>query len=164
MPLDDRIGPLRAGDPTELGPYRLLGVIGRGGMGTVYLAESDSGERVAVKVINADFADDSSFRDRFRREVAAARRVRRFCTAPVLDAQVDNEPLYIVTEYVAGPDLAKFVRESGPMSGSSLDYFAVGLATAHGAIHGPDNVHRDLTPANVLLPPMGPRVIDFGIA
>ncbi|MEV0400059.1 protein kinase [Actinoallomurus sp. NPDC050550] len=164
MPLDDRVGSLRAGDPTKLGPYRLLGVIGRGGMGTVYLAESASAERVAVKVINADFADEPSFRDRFRREVAAARRVRRFCTAPVLDAQVDGEPLYIVTEYVAGPDLAKFVRESGPMSGSSLDHLAVGVATALGAIHGAGIVHRDLKPANVLLSPMGPRVIDFGIA
>ncbi|GAB3985802.1 hypothetical protein GCM10029978_099610 [Actinoallomurus acanthiterrae] len=164
MPLDDRVGSLRAGDPAELGPYRLLGVIGRGGMGTVYLAESASAERVAVKVINADFADEPSFRDRFRREVAAARRVRRFCTAPVLDAQVDGEPLYIVTEYVAGPDLAKFVRESGPMNGSSLDHLAVGVATALGAIHGAGIVHRDLKPANVLLSPMGPRVIDFGIA
>ncbi|MCO6009504.1 serine/threonine protein kinase [Actinoallomurus purpureus] len=164
MSVDDRIGPLRAADPTELGPYRLLGVIGRGGMGTVYLAESASGERMAVKVINLDFADDPAFRVRFRREVAAARRVRRFCTAPVLDARVDGEPLYIVTEYVAGPNLDEFVRDSGPMSGSSLEHLAVGVATALGAIHGAGIVHRDLKPANVLLSPMGPRVIDFGIA
>ncbi|MEV5709478.1 serine/threonine-protein kinase [Actinoallomurus sp. NPDC052274] len=164
MSADDRIRPLRATDPAELGPYRVLGVVGRGGMGTVYLAESASGDRVAVKVINADFAQDTAFRDRFRREVAAARRVRRFCTAPVLDARVDEEPLYIVTEYVAGPDLKEFVRASGPMRGSSLDHLAVGVATALGAIHGAGIVHRDLKPANVLLSSTGPRVIDFGIA
>ncbi|GAA4608067.1 hypothetical protein GCM10023195_31260 [Actinoallomurus liliacearum] len=164
MAADDRIRPLRATDPAELGPYRLLGVVGQGGMGTVYLAASASGERVAVKVINVDFAQDPAFRDRFRREVAAARRVRRFCTAPVLDARVDEEPLYIVTEYVAGPNLKEFVRASGPMRGSSLDHLAVGVATALGAIHGAGIVHRDLKPENVLLSPMGPRVIDFGIA
>ncbi|GAA0363023.1 protein kinase [Actinoallomurus spadix] len=164
MSADDRIGPLPTTDPAELGPYRLLGVIGHGGMGTVYLAESASGERVAVKVINVDFAQDPTFRHRFRREVEAARRVRRFCTAPVIDARTDEEPLYIVTEYLAGPDLAAFVRESGPLRGASLDHLAVGVATALGAIHGAGIVHRDLKPANVLLAPMGPRVIDFGIA
>lgn len=133
-------------------------------MGTVYLAEGASGERAAVKVINPDLADDETFRDRFRREVGAARRVRRFCTAPVLDAHVDGEPLFIVTEYVDGPDLDGFVRESGPMRGSSLEHLAVGVATALTAIHGAGVVHRDLKPANVLLSSVGPRVIDFGIA
>ncbi|WP_433174662.1 protein kinase domain-containing protein [Actinoallomurus sp. CA-150999] len=155
---------LRPGDPSRLGDYRLVGRIGRGGMGTVFLAESARGERVAVKVINPDLADDEMFRDRFRREVESARRVRRFCTAPVLDARLDGEPLFVVTEFVDGPDLDAFVRDSGPMRGSSLEHLAVGVATALTAIHGAGVVHRDLKPANVLLSSVGPRVIDFGIA
>ena len=158
------IDQLRPGDPSRLGDYRLVGRIGRGGMGTVFLAESARGERVAVKVINPELADDETFRDRFRREVESARRVRRFCTAPVLDAQLDGEPLFIVTEFVDGPDLDEFVRDSGPMRGSSLEHLAVGVATALTAIHGAGVVHRDLKPANVLLSSVGPRVIDFGIA
>ncbi|GAA4632128.1 hypothetical protein GCM10023196_064300 [Actinoallomurus vinaceus] len=158
------IDQLRPGDPSRLGDYRLVGRIGRGGMGTVFLAESARGERVAVKVINPDLADDEMFRDRFRREVESARRVRRFCTAPVLDARLDGEPLFVVTEFVDGPDLDAFVRDSGPMRGSSLEHLAVGVATALTAIHAAGVVHRDLKPANVLLSSVGPRVIDFGIA
>ncbi|MCO6010307.1 serine/threonine protein kinase [Actinoallomurus purpureus] len=158
------IHPLRPGDPAGLGDYRLVGRIGRGGMGTVYLAESARGERVAVKVINPDLAEDEMFRDRFRREVESARRVRRFCTAPVLDARLDGEPLFVVTEFVDGPDLDAFVRDSGPMRGSSLEHLAVGVTTALTAIHAAGVVHRDLKPANVLLSSVGPRVIDFGIA
>jgi serine/threonine protein kinase len=158
------IDPLRPSDPPRLGSYRLVGRIGRGGMGTVYLAESAGGERAAVKVINPDLADDDMFRDRFRREVESARRVRRFCTAPVLDAQLDGEPLFIVTEFVDGPNLDQFVRDSGPMRGSNLEHLSVGVATALTAIHGAGVIHRDLKPANVLLSSMGPRVIDFGIA
>jgi serine/threonine protein kinase len=158
------VSPLRQGDPAQLGSYRLVGRVGRGGMGTVYLAESGSGERLAVKVINPDLAHDDAFRTRFRREVESARRVRRFCTAPVVDAQLDGEPLYIVTEYVDGPNLDEFIRSSGPMRGSSLDHLAVGVATALTAIHGAGVIHRDLKPANVLLSSVGPRVIDFGIA
>jgi serine/threonine protein kinase len=161
---DSVVDPLGPGDPLTLGTYRLLGRIGRGGMGTVYLAESASGQRAAVKVINPDLADDPSFRDRFRREVEAARRVRRFCTAPVLDAELDGAPLFIVTEYVNGPNLDEFVRAAGPMHGSTLEHLAVGVATALTAIHGAGVIHRDLKPANVLLSSLGPRVIDFGIA
>jgi serine/threonine protein kinase len=158
------VSPLQKGDPEQLGPYRLVGRIGRGGMGTVYLAEGGQGERAAVKVINLDLAHDDAFRLRFRREVESARRVRRFCTAPVLDAQLEGEPLYIVTEYVDGPNLDQFIRTSGPMRGSSLEHLAVGVATALTAIHGAGVIHRDLKPANVLLSSVGPRVIDFGIA
>jgi serine/threonine protein kinase len=161
---DSVVDPLNPGDPRALGAYRLVGRIGRGGMGTVYLAESSAGERAAVKVINPDLAHDPSFRDRFRREVESARRVRRFCTAPVLDANLHGDPLYIVTEYVNGPTLHEFVRDSGPMRGATLDHLAVGVATALTAIHGAGVVHRDLKPANVLLSSLGPRVIDFGIA
>ncbi len=158
------INPLRPSDPQRLGTYQIVGRLGRGGMGTVYLAESESGERAAVKVINPDLADDETFRERFRREVESARRVARFCTAPVLDAQLDGEPLFIVTEFVDGANLDEFVTNSGPMRGSSLEHLAVGVATALTAIHGAGVIHRDLKPANVLLSSVGPRVIDFGIA
>ncbi|GAB2807522.1 hypothetical protein GCM10022221_00970 [Actinocorallia aurea] len=151
-------------DPATLGPYRLTARLGAGGMGTVYLASGPAGDRVALKVIHRESAGDPAFRDRFRREVAAARRVRRFCTAPVLDASVDTEPFYVVTEYVAGPTLAEAVRDGGPLRGADLEGLAVGIATALGAIHDAGLVHRDLKPANVLLSAVGPRVIDFGIA
>jgi hypothetical protein len=161
---DHVIGPLRPSDPRRLGAYQIVGRIGRGGMGIVYLAESEGGERAAVKVISPDLADDEMFRERFRREVESARRVRRFCTAPVLDAQLDGEPLFIVTEFVDGANLDEFVTASGPMRGSNLEHLAVGVATALTAIHGAGVIHRDLKPANVLLSSVGPRVIDFGIA
>ncbi|MBG0818049.1 serine/threonine protein kinase [Planomonospora sp. ID82291] len=132
-------------------------------MGTVYLGEGPSGP-VAIKVINRHLAADPEFAARFRSEVAAARRVSRFCTAPVLDARLEGEPLWVVTEYVAGPDLARLLREQGPLAGSNLEALAVGVATALTAIHDAGVVHRDLKPANVLLSPLGPRVIDFGIA
>ncbi|MEU5881280.1 serine/threonine-protein kinase [Spirillospora sp. NPDC047279] len=156
--------PLRAADPQRLGPYRFVGRLGRGGMGTVYLAEDGAGGQVAVKVINAELADDPAFHERFRREVTAARQVRRFSTAAVLDAQLDGEPLYVVTEYVEGPSLEQAVDEGGPMRGGALEGLAVGIATALGAVHGAGIVHRDLKPSNVLLSSTGPRVIDFGIA
>ncbi|RFS83122.1 serine/threonine protein kinase [Actinomadura spongiicola] len=156
--------PLRDRDPRRLGPYRLVGRLGRGGMGTVYLGEDDAGRQVAVKVINAELADDEAFHERFRREVTAARQVSRFCTAAVLDARLDGEPLYVVTEYVAGPSLDDAVKEHGPLRGGDLEAFAVNVATALSAIHGAGIVHRDLKPSNVLLSPTGPRVIDFGIA
>ncbi|SFO87990.1 serine/threonine protein kinase [Actinomadura madurae] len=155
---------LRPEDPAELGPYRLVGRLGRGGMGTVYLGEDPSGRRVAVKVINRELAGEGPFRDRFRREVTAARQVRRFCTAPVMDAELDRDPLYVVTEYIEGPSLESAVAERGPLPGSDLEGLAVGVATALAAIHGAGIVHRDLKPANVLLSSTGPRVIDFGIA
>ncbi|GGS52485.1 hypothetical protein GCM10010156_08950 [Planobispora rosea] len=148
------------GLPASLGPYRVVGQLGRGGMGTVYLAEDPAGTRVAVKVINAELAGDPVFAERFRDEVTAAKRVRRFCTAPVLDADLDGDPLYVVTEFVPGPTLAEAER----LTGSNLEALAVGVATALTAIHGAGVVHRDLKPANVLLSPLGPRVIDFGIA
>ncbi|MFC0038745.1 serine/threonine-protein kinase [Actinomadura rayongensis] len=155
---------LGTGDPRELGPYRLLSRLGRGGMGTVLLGEDAAGRRVAVKVINPELAGEAAFRERFRREVTAARRVRRFCTAPVVDAELDREPLYVVTEFIDGPTLERAVADRGPLPGSDLEGLAVGVATALAAIHGAGIVHRDLKPANVLLSSTGPRVIDFGIA
>ncbi|WP_033322341.1 serine/threonine-protein kinase [Actinomadura atramentaria] len=155
---------LAAGDPRELGPYRLLSRLGRGGMGTVLLGEDPAGRRVAVKVINTELAGEAAFRERFRREVTAARQVRRFCTAPVVDAELERDPLYVVTEFIDGPSLERAVAERGPLPGSELEGVAVGVATALAAIHAAGIVHRDLKPANVLLSATGPRVIDFGIA
>lgn len=155
---------LRVGDPRELNGYRVVRRLGRGGMGTVYLAEDPSGRNVAVKLIHPDLADDEDFRLRFAREVESARRVARFSTAGVIDAKLEGDPLYIVSEYVPGPDLDEAVREGGPMSGGTLDSLAMGVAAALTAIHGSGVIHRDLKPANVLLSPVGPKVIDFGIA
>ncbi|MDH2429704.1 protein kinase [Sphaerisporangium sp. TRM90804] len=155
---------LSPGDPPQIGRYRLLGRLGRGGMGTVYLGQDGTGQRVAVKVINPEYSQHEQFRTRFRREAQAAGRVRRFCTAAVLDADLDGDQLYVVTEFVDGPNLDEAVRASGPLRGSSLDALAVGVATALTAIHSAGVIHRDLKPSNVLLSPVGPRVIDFGIA
>ncbi|MGN9783728.1 protein kinase domain-containing protein [Nonomuraea sp. ZG12] len=147
-----------------IGGYTLRRVLGRGGMGEVHLATTPTGGLAAVKVIHPSLARDPAFRRRFDREVAAARRVARFCTAPVLDAGIDGDVAYLVTEYVKGPDLAQAVRDQGPLSGGNLEALAVGIATALSAIHGAGVIHRDLKPSNVLLSPLGPRVIDFGIA
>ncbi|WP_329424462.1 serine/threonine protein kinase [Streptosporangium sp. NBC_01495] len=147
-----------------IGGYVLRRELGRGGMGVVHLAATPTGGLAAVKVIHPQLARDPAFRRRFDREVAAARRVARFCTAPVLDAGVEDGVAYLVTEYVRGPDLAQAVREQGPLTGANLEALAVGIATALHAIHGAGVIHRDLKPSNVLLSPLGPRVIDFGIA
>ncbi|WP_187281551.1 glycoside hydrolase family 6 protein [Nonomuraea sp. C10] len=155
---------LRDGDPRLAGPYVLLARLGEGGMGVVYLGEGPDGTRVAVKLIHHRMSADADFRRRFAREVAAARRVARFCTAPVLDADVEGETAYLVTEYVEGPNLEDVVRRSGPLKGSALDGLAASMAVALRAIHGAGVVHRDLKPANVLLSQVGPKVIDFGIA
>ncbi|GAA1018422.1 hypothetical protein Aple_074140 [Acrocarpospora pleiomorpha] len=133
-------------------------------MGMVYLANDTSGRRVALKVMRPELATEVNFQRRFQKEAEAARRVARFCTAPVLDAGVDNGQAYLVTEYVEGPDLAAVVEAQGPMTGANLEALAVGVATALVAIHQADVVHRDLKPSNILLSPLGPRVIDFGIA
>ncbi|MBO2459247.1 serine/threonine-protein kinase [Actinomadura violacea] len=159
--MPDRLQP---GDPLELGSYRLLGRLGQGGMGTVYLGQDHTGRQVAVKVINPALARNPHFHQRFRREVDAARKVRPFCTAPVIDASLDGDPLYIVTEYIPGPTLDEAVSNAGPLQGSDLAGLAVGVATALAAIHDIGIVHRDLKPSNIVLSGVGPRVIDFGIA
>ncbi|MQY08764.1 serine/threonine protein kinase [Actinomadura macrotermitis] len=154
-----------ASDMVEMiGRYRLVRQLGQGGMGTVWLAEDNTGQRAAVKVINTDLAREPQFRERFRQEVHAAQRVRRFCTAPVLDAGLDQDPLWVATDYIDGPTLHQAVTAHGPLRGADLDALAVGIATALTAIHQAQIIHRDLKPSNVLLSPVGPRVIDFGIA
>ncbi|MEV0620816.1 glycoside hydrolase family 6 protein [Nonomuraea sp. NPDC050404] len=155
---------LRDGDPRQVGPYTLFGRLGEGGMGVVYLGQGPDGTRVAVKLIRARLGAQADFRRRFAREVAAAKRVARFCTAPVLDADVEGDVAYLVTEYVEGPSLRDVVQTSGPLKGSALDGLAAAMAMALRAIHGAGVVHRDLKPSNVLLSQVGPKVIDFGIA
>ncbi|WP_405163396.1 serine/threonine protein kinase [Nocardia sp. NBC_01499] len=156
--------PLGADDPPRIGDYRLLGVLGTGGMGRVYLGRNAGGRTVAVKVIRPDLIGDNEFRVRFRREVTAAQRVGGQFTAPVLDADVDANPPWLATGYVAGFSLTEAVEAYGPFTGSSLLVLAHGLAEALVAVHAADLVHRDLKPSNVLLALDGPKVIDFGIA
>src|SRR3982750_2825797 len=161
---DERTSPLRPRDPRSLGPYELLGRLGEGGMGTVYLARSAAGVLVAVKMVRADLAPDDAFRRRFRSEVNRVRQGPPFCTAEVLDADPDHEQPYLVVEYVDGPSLAEVVEDRGPLTASNLHSVAIGVATALTAIHGAGIIHRDLKPRNVLLAPGSPKVIDFGIA
>ncbi|WP_202638544.1 serine/threonine-protein kinase [Bailinhaonella thermotolerans] len=156
------VPPLRPGDPRRLGDYELLGVLGEGGQGVVYQGRAPSGELVAVKVLRGPV--DEPLRERLRRELSAVRRVAMFCTAQVLDARTDDARPYVVSEYVAGPSLQQRVREQGPLTGGALERLAVGTASALAAIHAAGIVHRDFKPANVILGPDGPRVVDFGIA
>ncbi|MEU8110022.1 protein kinase [Nonomuraea muscovyensis] len=150
-----QVEPLRDGDPAAMGPYRLLGRLGAGGQGVVYLGQYRDAAPVAVKVLHESVAGD----DRLAREIAAARRVEPFCVAQVLDASFAGRP-YVVTEYVDGPSL----QQAGRHHGAELQRLAVATATALAAIHQAGVVHRDFKPANVLLGPGGPRVIDFGVA
>src|SRR5581483_3534416 len=129
-------------------------------MGQVFLGLSTGGRRVAVKVIRAELAADPDFRVRFRREVAAARRVSGLFTA-VVEADADAEVPWLATAYVAGPSLAEAVHEHGPLPADSVLALAAGLAESLAAIHAAGVVHRDLKPTNVLLGEDGPRVIDF---
>jgi len=155
---------LQPGDPQVIGPYRLRGQLGVGGMGRVFLGVSEGGRPVAVKVVRADLAADPEFRTRFRREIAVARKVSSQFTAPVLDADVDGPTPWLATSFVAGPSLVDAVSQHGPLPVRAVLELAAGLAEGLRAIHAAGVVHRDLKPSNVLLAPDGPRVIDFGIS
>ncbi|OPF83514.1 serine/threonine protein kinase [Streptomyces antioxidans] len=156
--------PLGADDPQVIGAYRLLGRLGSGGMGRVYVGRSAGGRTVAVKVVHAHFALDEEFRARFRREVDAARRVGGAFTAPVLDADPEARIPWVATGYVAGPPLNQAVSDEGPLPEPSVRALGAGLAEALTAVHALGLVHRDVKPSNVLLALDGPRLIDFGIA
>ncbi len=151
-------------DPRSLGAYRLLGRLGAGGQGVVYLGHGPAGEQVAIKLLHPGVAAEPLARERFLREVTVAQRVARFCTAPVLHADLAGSRPYVVSEYVAGPSLRELVEREGPRRGAALDRLAISTATALAAIHRAGILHRDFKPANVLIGPEGPVVIDFGIA
>ncbi|MGW0845152.1 serine/threonine-protein kinase [Streptomyces sp. NPDC002787] len=155
---------LRREDPRVVGSFRIHRRLGAGGMGVVYLGSDRRGQRVALKVIRPDLAEDQEFRSRFAREVSAARRIRGGCTARLVAADLEAERPWFATQYVPGPSLHDKVAEEGPMS--AADVAAVGAALSEGlvAVHEAGVVHRDLKPSNILLSPKGPRIIDFGIA
>ncbi|RDS62224.1 PQQ-binding-like beta-propeller repeat protein [Streptomyces sp. M7] len=151
-------------DPRRIGPFEVLGRLGAGGMGLVYLARSASGRRVAIKTVRTELAEDQLFRVRFTREVEAARAVSGFYTAAVVDADPRAAVPWLATAYVPAPSLEEIVNECGPLPAQAVRWLAAGVAEALQSIHGAGLVHRDLKPSNVLVVEDGPRVIDFGIA
>jgi outer membrane protein assembly factor BamB/tRNA A-37 threonylcarbamoyl transferase component Bud32 len=151
-------------DPRRIGPFEVLGRLGAGGMGLVYLARSASGRRVAIKTVRTELAEDQLFRVRFTREVEAARAVSGFYTAAVVEADPRAAVPWLATAYVPAPSLEEIVNECGPMPTQAVRWLAAGIAEALQSIHGAGLVHRDLKPSNVLVVEDGPRVIDFGIA
>ncbi|MFF4222863.1 PQQ-binding-like beta-propeller repeat protein [Streptomyces abikoensis] len=151
-------------DPRRIGPFEVLGRLGAGGMGLVYLARSASGRRVAIKTVRTELAEDQLFRVRFTREVEAARAVSGFYTAAVVDADPRAAVPWLATAYVPAPSLEEIITECGPLPAQAVRWLAAGVAEALQSIHGAGLVHRDLKPSNVLVVEDGPRVIDFGIA
>jgi hypothetical protein len=156
--------PLRRWDPEMIGPYRVLGRLGAGSMGQVYLGRSAAGRLVAVKTIKVELAEEASFRTRFAQEVAAARKVSGVFTAAVVEADPEADLPWLATAFVPAPSLSRMVLACGPMPVSTVRWLAAGCAEALGSIHRAGLVHRDLKPSNVLVAPDGPRVIDFGVA
>jgi len=158
------VAPLRRWDPEQVGGFVLLGRLGAGAMGQVYLGRSAAGRLVAVKTIKSELAEEPDFRTRFGQEVAAARRVSGAFTAAVIAADSEADVPWLATVFVPAPSLARLVRECGPLPVPAVSWLAAGCAEALEAIHAAGLVHRDLKPSNVLVSPDGPRVIDFGVA
>lgn len=156
--------PLRRQDPVRIGPYTVLGRLGAGAMGRVYLGRSAAGRLVAVKTIRDEYAEEPDFRDRFGHEVAAARRVSGVFTAAVVAADAEAEVPWLATAYVPAPSLATLVGTCGPLPVAAVRWLAAGCAEALESIHSVGLVHRDLKPSNVLVSLDGPLVIDFGVA
>ncbi|WP_329223749.1 serine/threonine protein kinase [Streptomyces sp. NBC_01485] len=155
---------LRREDPRVVGSFRLHRRLGAGGMGVVYLGSDKKGQRVALKVIRPDLAEDQEFRSRFAREVSAARRIRGGCTARLVAADLDADRPWFATQYVPGPSLHDKVNDDGPLGAAELASIGAALSEGLVAVHEAGVVHRDLKPSNILLSPKGPRIIDFGIA
>jgi serine/threonine protein kinase len=158
------VQPLRRWDPDRIGPYAIIGKLGAGAMGQVFLARSPAGRLVAVKTIRVELAEEAGFRARFAREVAAARRVSGVFTASVIEADADADLPWVATAYVPAPSLTTLVRKTGPLPVPAVRWLAAGCAEALQSIHGAGLLHRDVKPSNVLVAPDGPRVIDFGVA
>jgi Protein kinase domain len=158
------VEPLRRWDPERIGPYTIIGRLGAGAMGQVFLARSMTGRLVAVKTIRIELAEEADFRARFAREVAAASRVSGVFTAAVIEADPDADLPWVATAYVRAPSLSTLVREAGPLPVPAVRWLAAGCAEALQSIHGTGLLHRDVKPSNVLVAPDGPRVIDFGVA
>jgi serine/threonine protein kinase len=148
----------------RVGHYRLLDVLGEGGMGVVHLGIDPEGRKVAVKVLRPAVAGDATALRRLAREVDTMRRVHSPHVAEIIDADVTAERPYIVTQYVPGRTLEQIVEDAGPLGGRPLQRLAVGLAKALTAIHGAGVIHRDLKPGNVMFLDGEPILIDFGIA
>ncbi|MEV4307684.1 serine/threonine-protein kinase [Nonomuraea sp. NPDC049624] len=157
-------GPLEMDERERIGPYRIVGRMGAGGMGVVYAGVAPDGGRVAVKVIHPGLAADPHFHDRFVREVEVLSRVRGRCTVAVLSADTAASPPWLATEFVPGPTLTEHVRDHGPLPPDDLVAFGADIAEALTDIHGAGIVHRDLKPGNVILAGSGAKVLDFGIA
>ncbi|MYR93526.1 MULTISPECIES: serine/threonine-protein kinase [unclassified Streptomyces] len=155
---------LRREDPRLVGSFRLHRRLGAGGMGVVYLGSDRRGQRVALKVIRPDLAEDQEFRSRFAREVSAARRIRGGCTARLVAADLEADRPWFATQYVPGPSLHDKVAEEGPLAAAEVATIGAALSEGLVAVHEAGVVHRDLKPSNILLSPKGPRIIDFGIA
>jgi serine/threonine protein kinase len=155
---------LRREDPRVVGAFRLHRRLGAGGMGVVYLGADKRGQRVALKVIRPELAEDQEFRSRFAREVSAARRIRGGCTARLVAADLEAERPWFATQYVPGPSLHDKVAEHGVLPAAEVASIGAALAEGLVAVHEAGVVHRDLKPSNILLSPKGPRIIDFGIA
>src|SRR4051794_33210623 len=155
---------LRREDPRVVGSFKLHRRLGAGGMGVVYLGSDRKGQRVALKVIRPDLAEDQEFRSRFAREVSAARRIRGGCTARLVAADLETDRPWFATQYVPGPSLHDRVTEHGGLPAAELASIGAALADGLVAVHEAGVVHRDLKPSNILLSPKGPRIIDFGIA
>jgi serine/threonine protein kinase len=147
-----------------VGPYRIVGRLGAGGMGIVYAGVDPAGRRAAVKLIHDMHATNQEFRVRFRREVAMLRRVQGSCCVRMLAADAEAPQPWLATEYIAGRTLNEHIRVEGPLGGDGLYGLAAGLAEALAAVHAVGVVHRDLKPSNVMISPQGPRLVDFGIA
>lgn len=156
--------PLSIGDLLRIGPYRLLGVLGEGGMGKVYLGQDSLGGCAAVKVLRTEMSHDQNLAQRFVREAWTARSVTSTGVARVLDAQTEEGRLWIASEFLVGPTLDEAVTLHGPLDDMMVRTLAADLARALGHIHAAGLVHRDVKPANIVMTSDGPRVIDFGIA